>query len=134
MSNQPREQDDAGVALDARTEVRRPPLFKVYLHNDDFTSMEFVVFVLKTIYHHEDASAFQDESDFTTPARGPIAEMAGKEKGRQILPTPGQTLTNRLWPAVIVPCVVLGPLLMSEQGSSTRSYKPSDHCSFTMAE
>jgi ATP-dependent Clp protease adaptor protein ClpS len=59
MSNQPWEQDDAGVALDARTEVRRPPLFKVYLHNDDFTSMEFVVFVLKTIYHHEDASAFQ---------------------------------------------------------------------------
>ena len=59
MSNQPWEQDDAGVALDARTEVRRPPLFKVYLHNDDFTSMEFVVFVLKTIYHHEDESAFQ---------------------------------------------------------------------------
>ena len=59
MSNQPREQDDADVALDARTEVRRPPLFKVYLHNDDFTSMEFVVFVLKTIFHHEDESAFQ---------------------------------------------------------------------------
>ena len=59
MSNQTQEQDDADVALDARIEVRRPPLYKVYLHNDDFTSMEFVVFVLKTIFHHEDESAFQ---------------------------------------------------------------------------
>ena len=59
MSNQPWEQEEGDVATDSRTEVRRPPLFKVFLHNDDFTSMEFVVFILKTIFHHEDATAFQ---------------------------------------------------------------------------
>ena len=59
MSNQPWEQEEGDVALDARTEVRRPPMYKVFLHNDDFTSMEFVVFILKAIFHHDDAAAFQ---------------------------------------------------------------------------
>jgi ATP-dependent Clp protease adaptor protein ClpS len=59
MANRPWEQEDSDVAVDARTELKRPPLYKVFLHNDDFTSMEFVVFILKSIYHHEDATAFQ---------------------------------------------------------------------------
>ena len=37
--------------------TKRPPLFKVVLLNDDYTPMDFVVFILKDIFHknHEEA-------------------------------------------------------------------------------
>ena len=37
---------EEGVALEERPRTRKPRLYRVLLHNDDFTSMEFVVDVL----------------------------------------------------------------------------------------
>jgi ATP-dependent Clp protease adaptor protein ClpS len=59
MTNQPVEQPDIAVAPDARTKVQRPPLYKVLLLNDDYTTMEFVVFILETIFHHPPEAAYQ---------------------------------------------------------------------------
>jgi ATP-dependent Clp protease adaptor protein ClpS len=40
-----------------RTATARPPFYKVMLLNDDYTPMDFVVFVLKQVFHkgHNDA-------------------------------------------------------------------------------
>jgi len=37
--------------------VKKPRLYKVIFHNDDYTTMEFVVWVLMSVFHHDEASA-----------------------------------------------------------------------------
>lgn len=39
--------------VNARTErdIKEPPMYKVLLHNDDYTTMEFVVSVLVSVFH-----------------------------------------------------------------------------------
>ena len=39
--------------------VEEPPLYKVLLHNDDFTTMEFVVWVLESIFNMSEEQAVQ---------------------------------------------------------------------------
>jgi ATP-dependent Clp protease adaptor protein ClpS len=57
--NKPLEDGDGGVVTETRAEkkLKRPPLYKVLFHNDDYTTREFVVFVLQTVFHHDEASA-----------------------------------------------------------------------------
>ena len=52
------ENEEAAVA-ESQTRVRKPPLFKVLLHNDDFTTMEFVVHVLESVFHLPEDEAVQ---------------------------------------------------------------------------
>ena len=39
------------VTTDQKTKTTEPPLYKVLLHNDDYTSMEFVVLILEKIFN-----------------------------------------------------------------------------------
>ncbi len=48
---------DEEVATETRERLKRPPRYRVLLHNDDFTTMEFVVYVLETIFQKSDAEA-----------------------------------------------------------------------------
>ncbi|HUR79754.1 MAG TPA: ATP-dependent Clp protease adaptor ClpS [Thermoanaerobaculia bacterium] len=50
--------EEAAVA-ESREKVEEPPLFKVLLHNDDFTTMEFVVWVLNTVFNMPEEQAIQ---------------------------------------------------------------------------
>ena len=43
--------DDSGLVLEeARPRLKRPPLYRVILLNDDYTPMEFVVQVLQKVF------------------------------------------------------------------------------------
>ena len=50
--------EEAAVA-ESREKVEEPPLFKVLLHNDDFTTMEFVVWVLENVFNMPEEQAIQ---------------------------------------------------------------------------
>jgi ATP-dependent Clp protease adaptor protein ClpS len=41
---------DSDVLEESETKLEKPKMFKVLLHNDDFTTMEFVVFVLEYVF------------------------------------------------------------------------------------
>ncbi len=55
------------IRLDVRTQtelkpqpqVKEPPLYQVMMMNDDFTSMDFVVLVLKTVFGMDEIKAQQ---------------------------------------------------------------------------
>lgn len=46
-----------GVLPEKKTRLEKPKLFKVILHNDDFTTMDFVVFVLEYVFSRSEAEA-----------------------------------------------------------------------------
>ena len=52
--------DNLSEILDEKRErLEEPPLYRVLIHNDHYTSMEFVVEILEQVFHHNRASAEQ---------------------------------------------------------------------------
>jgi ATP-dependent Clp protease adaptor protein ClpS len=56
-----RGEDQTGDAVKERAKVRKqePALYKVVLLNDDYTTMEFVVNVLETVFQKSPAEAYR---------------------------------------------------------------------------
>jgi len=50
---------DAGVKERVESKTQEPQLFKVVLLNDDYTTMEFVIEVLETIFQKSPAEAYR---------------------------------------------------------------------------
>ena len=50
---------DEGVLLEERVVTKRPSLYRVLLHNDDYTTMEFVVAILMDVFHKTRDMAMQ---------------------------------------------------------------------------
>src|SRR5574337_506332 len=47
------------VVTETKKKLKRPPLYKVLLHNDDYTTKEFVVEVLQYVFYKEHTEAVQ---------------------------------------------------------------------------
>jgi ATP-dependent Clp protease adaptor protein ClpS len=52
-----RRQDETGVKDRTAPKIDKPQMWKVIFHNDDYTAMEFVVWVLTDLFKHSPASA-----------------------------------------------------------------------------
>ena len=59
MSQRRREANDPdqAVLVEKKTRTRPPRMFRVVIHNDDYTTMEFVVFVLQAVFSKSEAEA-----------------------------------------------------------------------------
>jgi ATP-dependent Clp protease adaptor protein ClpS len=51
-------QGDTQIISETRQQTKKPKLYKVLLHNDDYTTMEFVVWLLMEVFHHDHRAAF----------------------------------------------------------------------------
>jgi ATP-dependent Clp protease adaptor protein ClpS len=47
----------SSVSTKEKVQTEEPPLYKVLLHNDDYTTMEFVVAVLENVFRKTNAEA-----------------------------------------------------------------------------
>ena len=45
--------DTGTVVLENKPDIKEPPMYQVVLLNDDFTPMEFVVYILQSIFGYE---------------------------------------------------------------------------------
>jgi len=61
LGPEPPDKTDTGVKEEGQTQTKprteRPKNYKVLLHNDDFTTMEFVVEVLMSVFHRSKVEA-----------------------------------------------------------------------------
>ena len=61
MPNRPDDKEGTGTLIRPerdlgtleKRKVERPPLYDVLLHNDDYTTQEFVVYVLMKFFQHD---------------------------------------------------------------------------------
>ena len=57
MSKKNKPEQDGSVLTRERSKTRTPKMYRVVLHNDDYSPMEFVVAILQQVFHLNDADA-----------------------------------------------------------------------------
>jgi ATP-dependent Clp protease adaptor protein ClpS len=59
MARKPQSESTAIAEPKVREKLKKPPLYRVLLHNDNYTTREFVVAVLREVFHKGEAEAVQ---------------------------------------------------------------------------
>lgn len=57
MENNPRTNGDLDLGIE--DQVKEPKSYKVLMHNDDYTPMDFVIFVLKKFFNKHETDAYK---------------------------------------------------------------------------
>lgn len=71
MSEKIKNQHEDGLALqEARPKLKRPPLYKVVLINDDYTPMDFVVHILEIFFSMDRETATRIMLEVHTKGKG----------------------------------------------------------------
>jgi ATP-dependent Clp protease adaptor protein ClpS len=63
-------QNDHGILEETRQKTQKPTLYRVILLNDDYTTMEFVVQILETVFHKSPSAAHQIMMQVHTQGHG----------------------------------------------------------------
>jgi len=78
--------DQGTIVLEDKPELKEPPLYQVVLLNDDFTPMDFVIYILQSIFGYEHDRSTQIMLAVHTKGKGvcgifpkEIAEMKSHE-------------------------------------------------------
>ena len=99
-TNNPRREDDGDLAVaPAKPKLKRPPLFKVVLLNDDYTPMEFVVEILESFFSMNREKATQVMLMVHTKARAFAVFTPGYRRDQS---HPGQYPCQRQWTSATV--------------------------------
>ena len=61
---------DSEVLTKTKAKVKRPPLYRVVMLNDDYTTQEFVILVLRRFFHKSSNDAFELMRAIHTTGRG----------------------------------------------------------------
>ena len=72
---------------DAQVEVEKPPLFSVVFFNDDFTPMEFVVYVIQKFFGYDHAKSTEIMLEIHNKGRGfcgAFSQEIAETKSQQI--------------------------------------------------
>lgn len=82
----PREQYSVKEKGEVRT--REPRRYRVVFHNDDFTSMDFVIMVLKEVFYKSDSDAYSIMMDVHKRGRGIVGiypyDLAATKRERAV--------------------------------------------------
>ena len=85
-SNNDISSDQGTIVLEDKPELKEPPLYQVVLLNDDFTPMDFVIYILQSIFGYEHERSTQIMLAVHTKGKGvcgifrkEIAEMKSHE-------------------------------------------------------
>ncbi len=66
----PEEESEAQVATEEKTQVKEPSMYRVILLNDDYTPMEFVVWLLQSVFQKSAEESTRIMMQVHTQGRG----------------------------------------------------------------
>lgn len=61
MASRSKKDPEGGVVLKEKTErkIKRPRMYRVLIHNDDYTTMEFVIHLLQAVFRRSESDSIQ---------------------------------------------------------------------------
>ena len=93
---------DTGVVTKTIPKTKKPPMYKVLMLNDDYTPMEFVVYILERFFHKNREQASQIMLHIHRKGVGICGEMAGNPVAALLLMAMGYQVLSMNSPNLMI--------------------------------